>query len=274
MEVLDDVQFDEGGSPKELLQSKHRIDSPADLTDTSVDLWRTINVWISAMEELQADELPALTLLSTATAPEPSAAAYLRAGEGRSPERALELLRAAGHTSVNVRTQPWRKRFTRLGEAARRSLFEAITVCDGAATIDRFDEELRGALQWGLPPGAEQAAAFVDHIKGWWLGVAVRLLRRDLPAYAATDMLTAVGYIRDQYGADNLPTDPELPDPDTARDGDTLASGAERAAAGAAAARCGTGARRRGGRGRSCWHSLDDRGATAAAWLPAAAALV
>ena len=213
MELFDDVQFDQAGIPKELIQTKHHPASRGDLRDTSVDLWRTINAWISAIEQLNPTEVPALTLLTTTAAKPGSAAAVLRDDAERDAQHALELLRTAALASVNQTTQRWRTRFIRLTSVAQDTLVSAITIADGAVTFDQFDEELARELRWALP-GADLADAFIEHVKGWWFDVALRLLRRDITAFAAADMLAAIQDIRDQFTPDNLPTDPELPNPD------------------------------------------------------------
>lgn len=49
METLDDVVFERDGEPPDLLQTKHHIKKPADLTDASPDLWKTIRVWCEGL---------------------------------------------------------------------------------------------------------------------------------------------------------------------------------------------------------------------------------
>ena len=44
IERFDDVSFEKEGQPLELLQTKHHINKIGDLTDTSVDLWKTLRV--------------------------------------------------------------------------------------------------------------------------------------------------------------------------------------------------------------------------------------
>ena len=215
LELLDDVQFEAHGSAIELVQTKHRLDSQGDLSDTSVDFWRTLNVWMSALDELSGDEAPALTLVTTAMAPAGSAASYLRDDDDRDPARAQSDLERAAASSTNRTTARWRTRFAQQSPSRRSLLVRAITVADGAVTIDELDEKLKAALYWVLP-SMESSAAFVEHVKGWWLGIAVRLLRRDIRALAATDMLHAIQDIRDQFGPQNLPRAPDLPDPDEA----------------------------------------------------------
>ncbi len=215
MELLDDVQFDRDGSPRELVQLKHHINGRGDLGDNSVDLWRTINVWISVIGELSPDETPSLTLVTTASAPTNSACRYLRADESRDSSRAQRALERAAVSSTNHTTTAWRTRFTQLAPSQREALVDAIVVADGAATIDALDDLLKEALFWVIP-GPDRADSFITYIKGWWMGVAIKLLRRDLPAFAATDMLNAIQDIRDQFGPEDLPRDLDLPDPDDA----------------------------------------------------------
>src|SRR5215211_6080217 len=79
IEKLDDVSFEKDGSPLELLQTKHHLKRSGDLTDGSVDLWKTLRVWAEATK---ADpSLPGrtrLVLVTTAQAPDGSAASFLR----------------------------------------------------------------------------------------------------------------------------------------------------------------------------------------------------
>jgi hypothetical protein len=153
--------------------------------------------------------------MTTSTAPEGSAAWYLRNDDGRDVDRAESLLVRAAVSSMSQSTAGVRARFTGLASTRRQQLVEAITVADGASRIENIEGRLRTALFWALPR-TDHASDFINHVIGWWFGVAIRLLRRDIPAYAATDMLHAIQDIRDQFGPDNLPTDPELPDPDDA----------------------------------------------------------
>jgi hypothetical protein len=48
IEKFDDIAFDKEGTPVQLIQAKHHT-TPASLTDISIDLWRTLNVWFDAI---------------------------------------------------------------------------------------------------------------------------------------------------------------------------------------------------------------------------------
>ena len=46
MELHDDVSWEEDGTPAELLQLKHHIGRQGGIGDMSVDLWKTLAVWM------------------------------------------------------------------------------------------------------------------------------------------------------------------------------------------------------------------------------------
>src|SRR5437016_7477945 len=94
IEKFDDVAFEANGEPTALIQTKHHVDQAGDLTDASVDLWKTIAVWLSKLAE--DDEAPfrmKFVLLTTADAPDKSAASRLRMRD-RDAEAADKLLMA------------------------------------------------------------------------------------------------------------------------------------------------------------------------------------
>jgi len=92
IERLDDVTFEENGSPVELLQLKHHINTSANLTDGSPDLWKTIRVWSEAVKSKKIT-LPnvVLSLVTTSTAPDGSIASLLRSNNKRDPKVVLPL---------------------------------------------------------------------------------------------------------------------------------------------------------------------------------------
>jgi len=78
LEEHDDVSWAAKGEPTELLQLKHHTGSAGNLSDKSVDLWKSIKVWLDDPRFIAVDG-PTLCLITTADAPEGSAASKLRA---------------------------------------------------------------------------------------------------------------------------------------------------------------------------------------------------
>ena len=50
LEKFDDIAFDKDDEPVQLIQAKHHC-KPASLSDSSVDLWRTLNEWFDVIEK-------------------------------------------------------------------------------------------------------------------------------------------------------------------------------------------------------------------------------
>jgi hypothetical protein len=49
IEKLDDIAFEKEGTPEELLQLKYHS-APANLTDKSPDIWKTLRIWAEAIK--------------------------------------------------------------------------------------------------------------------------------------------------------------------------------------------------------------------------------
>lgn len=101
IEKFDDVAFEANGEPTELIQTKHHIGKSGDLSDRSIDLWKTIAVWLDKLaQDIEAPFRMLFVLLTTAHAPDKSAAALLRVRD-RDEAAADKLLMAAAKASKN-----------------------------------------------------------------------------------------------------------------------------------------------------------------------------
>lgn len=204
LESLDDIQFDSDGSPIELLQSKHHVGLSGPITAMSVDLWRTLNVWM----DLDLNDNLILRLVTTQAIHEGSTLQGLRAGRERNTDGVVDELLDAAEKSDNSTTAPWRVKFLGLSSDAQNDLIDRITIDDRATQASSFDEEVTKTFRYAIPIGKE--AVFAHLIKGWWAGVAVRLLARELQALVGSDLVAEVSEIADQLKADSLPIDPDV----------------------------------------------------------------
>jgi len=204
IELYDDVAWEQDGTPKELLQLKHHTAKARTLGDKDDDLWRTIRSWMDAHSAGDADG-PLLSLVTTTTALDGTAAAALRAGDDRKPVAGLEKLEAAANESTTKATQDVRDRFLDLSDPERAVFVSRIYVLDGAPTIGQeLDAELRRALYFVIP--TEHQAAFVDLLWGWWHRIVVTLLRKERGNVTALELKAKVDELRDSFARENLPT--------------------------------------------------------------------
>lgn len=202
LELLDDVVWLQGSTPKELVQTKHHIQHPGGVGDMSLDLWRTFGVWMDAHEPGDPAG-PTLTLVTTSVAAPGSAAHALRSSTYE-PEAARRRLEEAATHSNAVATQRIRERFLGLSEPARSAFVARMRVLDSAGKIENLDAELRKELHLVLPRGHEDM--FVALVWDWWLRQAVALLTRALQTVSGLDLRAAIDRIRNGFSEDNLPT--------------------------------------------------------------------
>ena len=166
IERYDDVAFEGDGRPRELLQTKHHIRGVGNLGDRSRDLWRTLRAWVDAIRTGGAT-LPGATfsLLTTATAPNGSAASLLRPDgrDGATALATLELVARAGGQAANAADY---EAFLRLGDDQRRALIDAVVVLDQAPGLADVTPTLIQELGWSLRPRFREQMA--ERLLEWW----------------------------------------------------------------------------------------------------------
>lgn len=210
IETLDDVTFEQPDrKPTDLLQTKLHRNRDTTITDASVDLWKTLRVWI---EGTNAKEIPAgttLQLLTTATAPPGTIAAHLRA-VSRDPDAAVKAMESTAQSSSNKDNVVAYREFLKLDAAGRRALADRIVVLDQAPSTDDIDSGLKAEVFWAVD--RKHHDAFLERLEGWWLRRAIRQLTscdcRD--RIAGTEIEQQMADLREGFKQDALPIDEDV----------------------------------------------------------------
>lgn len=221
IERLDDVSFELNGTALELLQAKHHIDRVANLTDKSVDLWKTLRVWSEATA--QDPTLPArtrLALVTTGSAPDSSAASMLRParaypiGKARDPKGAAVLLEAVAEAGGNQELKAAYAAFLTLGPTMRISLLSSIEILDNQPLVTDLGETIENDLRMLAPRG--QAAIARERLEGWWWPrVCKALIAHPAGSISVLEVEAKLDDIRDGLKRDALVADQGHVDPST-----------------------------------------------------------
>ncbi|MEU1371129.1 ABC-three component system protein [Streptomyces sp. NPDC005803] len=211
MELLDDIEFlDPDKTPLELLQAKHR-EAAGSLSETGKDFWRSVASWIDALKKLSdpsGTAMPILRLVSTQTAPPGTFFQYLSDGPDRDEAMALERMEQTARDDDGPgTTADDRELFMQLAPTRRQQFVRAITVDDGAPVMSDLDSSL--AKELGITP-SDHAQAALEEIKGWWYGMAVKLLERRNPqrmraSVSAQELMCRRDEVTGRYAGRNLP---------------------------------------------------------------------
>lgn len=205
VEKFDDVAFSNNGeSPSALIQTKHHINGHGDLSDKSVDLWRTIKIWIDHVSTHGLDNVKFI-IITTASAPENSAASLLRS-ENRDTARAFELLKQACEHSDNKSNASFYNAFNELSSETMLKILDDAIIVDNSANIIDVVEKIKHCIRYSTRP--EFNDKVFERIEGWWFGKVIEALSSVTPIFVSQgEVRSKICDIAAEYLPDNLPID-------------------------------------------------------------------
>ncbi|MEY8798764.1 hypothetical protein AB9K35_00245 [Leisingera sp. XS_AS12] len=131
VEKFDDIAFENADYADCLIQAKHHV-QPKSLGDKSVDLWKTLLIWMEGAQH-GIFELSKTTyvLITTASCPPNSAMERLREGASKTDiDAAYDLLSTAAESSKSDVTSDARTAFLKMTPDEAKLLLSRITVID------------------------------------------------------------------------------------------------------------------------------------------------
>jgi hypothetical protein len=205
IEKLDDVGFDKEGTPEELLQTKFH-GKLGNLTDRSADIWKTIRVWVKAINDgvIEIDKV-VLTLVTTQALPKGSVAYQLSEGEGRDISAALKTMLDIIEESNKTNDMGY-KAFKSLSEAQKKVFLNSIYVVGKSDDLLRIRERMQPIARQSVPIVAVDA--FINRIEGEWFEWCIQTLSKTPTGVINLGRLQdVIDLIRPQYSHTNLPAE-------------------------------------------------------------------
>ncbi len=207
IETLDDVVFLKDGSPAEIVQVKHHISRKANLTDASVDLWKTVGIWMDFFAQSSAQDA-AFVMVTTSKAPVDSAA-YFLTSKHRNLESAMKKLSQTAQTATNKETQDSRSRFLSLSEDKQKELLKGAFIIDCIPQCDDMEQELQKVL-W-LACDRTKLVTFLIYLEGWWFQRVIKSLSDSTKRTILGEELDAqLNDLRESLKSDSLPVHDDL----------------------------------------------------------------
>ena len=201
LEKFDDIAFDRDGTPVQLIQAKHHT-TPASLTDTSTDLWRTLNVWVDAItNDISLLDHTDFVIITTATAPDNSAATLI---QQQKYQEAFEKLKDVIEDSSNQTNLHFYERIKSIGDSVLLRLVKRIRIISSASDITDVERDIQKQIR--IACKFEHVLLATERIEGWWFQECIKALSSTNPVITTYRQLHAKVYeITRQYGNDNLP---------------------------------------------------------------------
>ncbi|MHB1058068.1 MAG: ABC-three component system protein [Rhodanobacter sp.] len=203
IETFDDVSFETHGEPVELIQTKHHLDTSGNLTDASVDLWKTLRIWIKRVSEA-VETLPRFVLMTTSSASDGSAASFLRADD-RDEQKADAILLEVCESSTNEKNIAAYAAYKALLPSQRLRLLRAITILDNAPNILDVHGDICQAVRHAAPRA--HIEVFVERLEGWWFGVVINALATGGKSIKVLAIDGRIDELREDFHRNALPVD-------------------------------------------------------------------
>lgn len=206
IEKVDDLQISENGHSAEAQQLKHSIQTtPPNLTDRSLDLWKTLGNWC---EMYQSGILASFNILSLVTVAQVGSASipeqlkqpgHVR--DNNAIEAALFNIASEPHPAQTLK--PHLEKYRSLSLEQRRTLISRIRVVDLSPDILETPEKIKQKLQ--DPPHVVDD--IYQRLMGWWTDRAGQHLLDHADSISKDELNAQLKFIREQLRDDNLPLD-------------------------------------------------------------------
>ena len=210
IERFDDVAFEDTESAVELIQTKHH-GKPGNMSDGSVDFWKTLQIWIKWILKYPTDTADTrLVLLTTNAAADGSALSKLRqTADDRDETRAIALLASVAKNSKNHVTATARKEFLNLTNTMKEVLVGNIWVFDSAPNVICVRDKIEKELYYAAP--AEQISELTDRMEGWWFRRVINaMVDQNLAKIPLADINNKVSDLREDFKVGNLILDENI----------------------------------------------------------------
>ena len=207
IEKLDDISFDDDGTPLELIQTKHHINTRGSLSNASSDIWKTIRVWSEGILDRELDENNTkFTLISNDIANEGSAASLLSAGVNRNIEAAMEILINTAETSSNDSNKKAYEKFLELTDGQKKALLRNTIILDCADNIAEAKEKILHEIRYVTRP--EYVERVYERLEGIWFDKVIKhLLTNSNSSISHREIQEKLHDLQEQFSRDNLPID-------------------------------------------------------------------
>lgn len=204
IEQIDDISIDTSGN-LDVYQTKYHLNSVANLTNASSDLWKTIRVWSEQIISGTIDpEKTIFNLITTANATDtiPTSLKYSTKATRDLAAIQTELLSITTTSKSKTNAEGY-KSFQSLTDAQQKQLIKNIVVSDSSIDINEAKTGILAELRYA----STKTEALYERLEGWFLDQVIKQLLSLRNSITAKEVRERIIDISDTLKADNLPSD-------------------------------------------------------------------
>lgn len=205
IENLDDIEVEDVNT-LHLLQTKLHIKNKANLTDASVDFWKTIRIWsehiINGLIDL---DNTIFNLITTEEIPKSSLLYKFKSNLTLDSE-ILEVIKSLDKISIdstNITNNKAYLAYQSLSIENKKSLIKRIRIIDNSIGITEINSKIKKELIFSTYPSTIDA--FLEILEGWWFQKSIDNLTSQIDFISSSELQLKIANISDSFQADNLP---------------------------------------------------------------------
>jgi hypothetical protein len=182
------------------------LKSKANLTDSSVDFWKTIRIWANNIIEKRVDANQTIFNLITTEKTSKSSFIFNLLNRVKTEKQVVEIIRSMdgiATTSTNETNINAYSEYLKLNHEQKKALIKNIVVVDSECDIDEITLKLRAELAFSSPPN--QIENFQEILEGWWFQISIDHILGNKDCITFQELQYKVSDIRDSFSLDNLP---------------------------------------------------------------------
>lgn len=205
IEKFDDIAFFEQDEPIRMIQTKHQLYRPGNLSDTSVDLWRTIRSWCDSINNSPTHLRDTnFVILTTAMTQESTAAYYLRNDGNRNTDEARRILIDTAKAATVQTNERYYSAFLGLSPELQDNLIRHIYIYDSYQNVSNIKTDIMRYIRCATLPQFEEKV--YNSVLGWWISAVIQCLCSKDPVFINRVQLQQIIFdIGSGYKADSLP---------------------------------------------------------------------
>lgn len=205
IENLDDIEIEDVNT-LHLLQTKLHIKNKANLTDASVDFWKTIRIWSEHINNGLIDlDNTIFNLITTEEIPTSSLLYKFKSNLTLDSE-ILEVIKSLDKISIDSTNKTNNKAYLAyqsLSIENKKSLIKRIRIIDNSIGISEINSKIKKELIFSTYPSTIDA--FLEILEGWWFQKSIDNLTSQIDFISSIELQLKIANISDSFQADNLP---------------------------------------------------------------------
>lgn len=205
IENLDDIEI-EDINILQLLQTKLHIKNKANLTDSSVDFWKTIRIWSEYINNGTINlDSTIFNLITTEGIPESSVLHKFKKNITLDSEvlEVIQVLDRIAIASTNKTNEKAYLAYQNLSVENKKNLIKRIRILDNSIGITEINDKIKKELIFSTYPNTIDA--FLEILEGWWFRKSIDNLTSNIDFISSSELQLKIANISDSFQADNLP---------------------------------------------------------------------